>query len=472
MTVQLRRTSGSSERALDARIPSVLKLQMTKLRLLAFFIGAALAWLIVTKSFGMYLAFTSPDNALLVTSNNPTALLNLADQALASKDTGDDVAGVAPTGVLTGLSRAAAGSSRVSDQQVAAWAKAALVNEPFNSRAYRILGEIADRSGDQPLATKLMSAAAGHSLHESKAVSWLMLKTFQQRDYSAAAYYADVLMRTQDEAVGQIAPLLAKIAEDKTGAGEVKSLLSANPRWRSQFLSQLLNNIEHARTPLDLLLSLQDSPYPPTTQELRNYLDFLVEHQFYDLAYSAWLQFLSADELQRVGFLFNGSFETAPSGLPFDWVITPAFGVTVDIVKRPPLTELDTAVERSPDQKNQYALYVEFGYGRAEFQPVWQLLMLAPGGYQLSGLYQGQLQGRRGLIWRADCADGSSKLGQSEMLLGAAPTWKRFQFDIKVPNTGCRAQKLQLVLDARSASEQMISGSIWIDEIKILRKSP
>ncbi|SFV32764.1 tetratricopeptide repeat protein [Hyphomicrobium facile] len=441
-------------------------------RFLVFSIGVALVWLVASKSFVAYLAITAPDKALRVSSSNSTALLNLADQALAPNDAAADITNVEKEGVLGGLSKAASGSSRASDQQVAAWAKTALANEPFNARAYRILGEIAERSGDLRSATKLMSAAARHSLHESKAVYWLMRKAFEQRDFRTATYYADVLLRTQEQANEHIVPLLAKIAEDKDGTSEVKALLRTNPPWRRQFFATLLNSVTHARTPLDLLLSLQDSPNPPTTVELRTYLDFLIDHQFYDLAYSAWLQFLSAGDLQRVGFLFNGSFESMPSGLPFDWVITPGYGVTIDIAERPPLTAFDTVADRSSEQSNERALFIEFGYGRAEFQPVWQLLMLAPGDYKLSGQYQGQLQGRRGLIWRTDCADNSAQLGQSDMLLGVAPAWKSFEFDFKVPNTGCRAQKLQLVLDARSASEQMISGSIWIDDIKIVRRKP
>ncbi|WP_339084577.1 hypothetical protein [Hyphomicrobium sp. ghe19] len=433
--------------------------------------GMALVWLVASKSFVAYLAITAPDKALRISSSNPTALLNLADQALAPSGAAD-AASTEQAGVLDGRSKAAAGSSRPSDQQVAAWVQTALANEPFNARAYRILGEIADRSGDLRSASKLMSAAARHSLHESKAAYWLMLKAYEQRDFRTATYYADVLLRTQEQANDHIVPLLAKIAEDKDGTSEVKALLRTNPPWRRQFFAALLNSVTHARTPLDLLLSLQDSPNPPTTVELRTYLDFLIDHQFYDLAYSAWLQFLSADDLQRVGFLFNGSFESMPSGLPFDWVITPGYGVTVDIAERPPLTEFDTVADRTSEKRNERALFIEFGYGRAEFPPVWQLLMLAPGDYKLSGQYQGQLQGRRGLIWRTDCADNGSQLGQSDMLLGVAPGWKNFEFDFNVPKTGCRAQKLQLILDARSASEQIISGSIWIDDLKIVRKKP
>ena len=55
------------------------------------------------------------------------------------------------------------------------------------------------------------------------------------------------------------------------------------------------------------------------------------------------------------------------------------------------------------------------------------------------------------------------------MLLGSQPSWKEFKVQFRVPDTGCRAQIVRLDLDARSASEQFISGSMWFDDLQILR---
>jgi hypothetical protein len=218
----------------------------------------------------------------------------------------------------------------------------------------------------------------------------------------------------------------------------------------------LPTRISDARTPLHLLLSLKDTPSPATTAELRPYLDVLIRYKFYELAYYAWLQFLPPEQLKRIGFLNNGSFENSPSGLPFDWVISPGSAVTIDIAAR-------------PDHDQKRALFIEFGHGRVDFRDVTQLIMLGPGSYQLHGRYQGEVVGRRGLQWRVTCADAAqTRVGESTIFNGLAPTWKDFSVSFTVPDSGCHAQYVRLALDARSASEQFVSGSIWYDELSIV----
>jgi hypothetical protein len=155
--------------------------------------------------------------------------------------------------------------------------------------------------------------------------------------------------------------------------------------------------------------------------------------------------------------LFNGSFEVAPSGVPFDWSIESGAGVTVDLV---PLPELP----------GKHALSIEFGYGRVEFGGITQLVLLSPGTYYLSGKYRGRIKGKRGLVWRITCADDNgAPIGESPLFNGEASTWREFKFTFTVAETGCLAQRLRLLLDARSPSEHLVSGSVWYAELRISR---
>jgi len=300
-----------------------------------------------------------------------------------------------------------------------------------------------------------MRAATRRSLRESFAVYWMMRKNFERKNYSAAAYYADVLLRSAN-AIDAALPYLARMAEDKNGRREVERLLAANPLWRLGFFTELGSYITDARTPLELLLSLKDTQTAPTTKELNAYQLFLVAHNLYDLAYDAWLQFLPSEKLEGVGFLFNGKFESQPSGAPFDWQWTEGVNVVSDLASR-------------PENASDHALVIELGPGRVEFPSINQTIMLTPGTYVLKGSLMGEVIGPRGLNWKVTCVNGAA-IGQSETILGSFPEWRNFEFPLVVPDSGCSVQSLQLLFAARSPSEQLVSGEIWFDDLSISRK--
>ena len=300
-----------------------------------------------------------------------------------------------------------------------------------------------------------MNAAAQLSLHESIAIYWSMLAAADAKDYKTTTYYADVLLRTRPELDQHVVPILAKIAEDKGSSGLVESVLVKNPPWRGQFFAALPSSVEDARTPLGLLLGLRTSPAPPTSAEIAPYVEFLISRKLYDLAYYTWLQFLPVAELREAGLLFNGNFDVMPSGLPFDWVIRQGSGVTIEIVPK-------------PDSNGKHALLVDFAYGRVDYHSVSQLVMLTPGTYEFKGQYKGQLLGPRGLKWRIACASGPT-IEESPMIIGMMPSWRTVAFTFTVPTTDCRAQYVRLDLDARMASEQLVSGSMMFDELQISR---
>jgi hypothetical protein len=403
-------------------------------------LAAILVWEVTSRTLVAYLANAAPEQALVIRAHEPTAILNLADQKLSQLDsTGADASAQSPD------------PDPVVNKQI----RAALFDDPLNARALRILGQLADKSHDETRAWQFMQTSARYSMNESFAVTWLVDKSFEKKDYGAALHYADVLLRTRPQLINYVMPTLVQIAENKDASGGLRQLLSDNPPWRAQFFGALPNSVSDARTPLDLLTAVKDSPNPPSPDDLRGYLNFLIGHKFYALAYYAWLQFLPAEQLNSVGLLFNGRFETLPSGLPFDWVITPGAGVTIDIAP-------------APDHEGARALVVAFEQGRVDFRGVTQLIMLAPGKYQFNGQYTGEIMGQRGLKWRVICA-GGAMIGESGMVAGRTSTWKNIEFAFAVPAADCPAQYLRLDLDARMSSEQFASGTVWFGDLGIAR---
>ena len=458
-------------------------------------LGAALIWQVVTRSVVAYLATAAPETALMLEAGDAGALLSLADNGIPGlgldrKEDGatpsppnPERAAPAETSQETnerlrswaGLAKSVEKGRRAEDgasfaksasgpaandgrkrEQVRDWTRQALAGDPLNAHALRILGQLADADGDDARATNLMRAATQRSIRESVAVYWLMRKSYEAGDYATAIHCADALLRTRSSIMPHVMPTLVQMAQNKAAIEELKKLIAGNPPWRAQFFELLPRSVADARMPLDILLAVKDTPTPPTAADLKPYLAVLIEHKYFELAYYVWLQFIGPEQLRSIGLLFNGSFEATPSGLPFDWLMTGGAGVTIDIVDR-------------PDQEGQHALFIEFSQGRVEFYGVGQMIMLGPGAYRFKGKYKGELVGRRGLIWRASCAGSGAPLGESPMVGGAAPGWRDIEFSFTVPNANCRAQQLRLDLDARMASEQLVSGSIWHDELRIQR---
>jgi hypothetical protein len=437
--------------------------------------GALLTWLVLSSSLATYLAEDAPEAALWLNPSEPTALLNLADRELNRSihaGTVEQTGAWSPTRDGAGPPAAAdgahananfaefnsLGAKRPIDlSAVRAWAGASLMNAPLDARGLRILGQVAPFTGNDVDAAKFMRAASDLSLHESIAVDWLLMHSAEVKDYKAALRYADIILRTLPGFDPYVMPILALVARDESSRGLIEDALVKDPPWRSNFLQQLPKSVGDERVPLELLLALRQTAHPPAKRDVNSYLEFLVQHQLYQLAYYTWLQFLPAQELRSVGLLYNGNFDAAPSGSPFDWRIEQGAGVAIDI-------------QEQPDTHGAQALIVDFEIGRVEYHSVRQMIMLAPGQYRFEALYQGMLGGPRGLKWRVTCAESANRpFAESDMMSGTAAAWQGIAFDFTVPEENCGAQYISLDLDARMPSEELITGSISFKDLRISR---
>jgi hypothetical protein len=432
-------------------------------------LAAFLIWEVITRSLAAYFAGASPEMALRLRPTDPVALLNLAESWLSREQNAEAAEPVAAkpssnpkidgtsTDADTTEKPTSAPSIGADPKRIArirSLAESSLFNDPLNARAFRILGEISQETSDDRRTKTLMQAAVRRSLAESAAVYWLMRNSYEEKNYRSAIRYADILLRTRPQLIGPVMPMLGKMAETPAASAELKRLLAENPPWRSQFLASLSDSVSDARTPLDVFLSLKGTATPPTAADLRRYLDFLIGHKFYELAYYTWLQFLPEEQLSKVGHLSNGDFELPTSTPPFDWALSQGSGATIEIAPR-------------PEHNGQHALFMEFGPGRVDTFGVTQMILLAPGRYQFRGTDKVDIVSQRGLKWRVTCAGATTPLGESSSINGTEATWKDFEFSFTVADD-CPAQYVSLVFDARSASEQFISGSAWYDDLEIV----
>jgi hypothetical protein len=437
-----------SKRMPNAASPLGLVRRRVAVAVLSIF-GLLTLYLIATHSVPAGLSETEPGLALSLHADDPAAAVAYAQQAIIDEANRRRVEAAAkesakqPEADLGSLKRLL---------------RAAILKDPLNATAFRLLGQIALLENEAKTAHQMMAEAANLSIEETTAIDFMMRQSLLANNAKTALRYADILMRSDSSALGSVAPLVARMAEVPSAKRELIAKLGAAPPWRGRVLDSFAaSGLTNPQAPLEVLVALKDTPHPPTETEVSAYINFLQQKKLYAFAYSAWLQFLPQDQLSQIAYLFNGSFERQPSGLPFDWTIGRSSETVAGVFAR-------------PDDANQSALFISFGQVRAAFPTIRETIVLRPGAYRFKGSVTGEMLARRGLQWRVTCLDGASA-GESQMLLGRFPQWISFEFDISIPMEKCPAQTVELIHMARSPSEQLASGSIWFDDLAIVRRN-
>jgi hypothetical protein len=200
-----------------------------------------------------------------------------------------------------------------------------------------------------------------------------------------------------------------------------------------------------------------------TAAERKCMIERLERENRWNEAYQSWINSLPRQQKSRIGYVFNGDFETPMSNLGFDWVVVPQDGVNVE-------------AHTIQGAKGKRALRVEFVRKRWSRSPVQQHLMLAPGKYRFDG--RGRADGLDtwiGVQWGLYCwHDGKvgRQLANSDRFRGTSD-WVDFQHDFSV-GKDCPVQLLRLELanprqDVSTPEDVVtrINGNVWFDDFRV-----
>jgi hypothetical protein len=393
----------------------------------AFFALALVAVFIVADTAGHNLAISDPEGALLIAPWEPVALDELAERQLTN------------------------GSGEPSSAEDLA--RRALVSDPFDSRALSFLGLGAERKGDLARAEALMSLAAARSWRNPAPHVWLFAQAIRRGKFEEALAQADGVLRVYPQYEETIFPVLTVFGTDPGALAALEGALAANPPWRRSFLASSIVNGANDRLMTQLYQSLIHSRQPPTADEMKPYLDRLILVGRFEVAYQDWRATSSPAETAG-RYPYNGNFEAPLDGLPFNWVFDSISGAEIQITE-------------APDRGNSRALRIQFSGARAKLGRVGQLLMLAPGSYDLElAVKSSSLRTERGPVWQISCAESRVLLAETKPVTGTTP-WTDLKIRFSVPSSGCNAQWLQLIIPARTASESEIEGEVWFQSFRI-----
>jgi tetratricopeptide (TPR) repeat protein len=393
---------------------------------LAVLLGFA-AWRSLTLGLADHLSRSRPDAALAWRPAHPEAQLRRLDkQALGA---------VVPTG-----------------QEAAA--RAAIRAAPLDGRGYRLLAQQAERGGNLASARELYSLAAARGPRDLPTLRWLANDALARGDYARAIVHIDLMLRLQPELAQFLNRALIALSMHPPAQADVASMLLQMPPWRSQFMERLAEQGPDSLVLFPLMERLRRAPSGLADSELTAWIGRLARDREWGAAYLIWAQSLSPAASQRIGNVYNGSFEREPSHSGFDWRFDQIPGAQVS---RAQVT----------GAKDHLALRVAFEDRRVPFKNVRQLLALAPGKYRLGGQARlDDLRSERGLVWTLTCAEDQRPIGETEPMSGRRE-WTRFTLDFEVPLADCGGQWLTLRVPARIPAEQLIGGAAWFDDLQI-----
>lgn len=336
-------------------------------------------------------------------------------------------------------------------------ARQALIANPLEGNAYRLLAETALAKGQPASALHRYELAAQRAPRDLLSHQWLATHFLQVGDYPQVVTHIDAVLRVEPELAPQVFPDLVRLAALPAVQPALANVLLAKPPWRPGFLIGLSQKTADASAIAALIERLRHAPGSLADDELAAWLDRLIRDHQWGAAYLTWVAQLPKDKQAAIGNLFNGGFDWEPSNSGFGW----RFG-------RVPGARIDRA--ETAGAGHSYALRVAFDDQRVPFSHVRQLLALAPGNYRLDGRARlDSLRTERGLVWTLACAESGHALASSDPFSGNSP-WLPFHVDFTVPDGDCGGQWLQLRLPARIPAEQRIGGVAWFDDMAITRR--
>jgi tetratricopeptide (TPR) repeat protein len=389
---------------------------------------AALAcWRIVATAVSDHLAREHPQQALEWDHQNPTALVVLARQQLDRKELG---------------------AARDTALRL-------LKHEPLSGQGFVLLSRIAKDEGNASQATLLATIALRRAPHADSPLTWLLGQQLSQGRFADALDSLDRLLRISPGKRQGVFALLIELAGSPDFADALAAKLAERPAWRNQFVSDLIN--KGSASVADQILSGIQHLKGLDADEFGRWIDRLGVTGRWGEAYARWVGTLDQTARDGLTSLYNGSFETRPTGFGFDWRVEDVAGVIVD----------RDAIAGSGGSS---AIKLMFLGHRVEGIPLHQWLLLSAGPYRLRFRANAQdLRGDRGVQWVIRCQGRGPELAVSEALNGTFD-WSEHSVDFEIPENGCAAQDLSLRNAGAKGPGKFIIGTIWFDELSIDRR--
>ena len=289
--------------------------------------------------------------------------------------------------------------------------KAPLASEPL-----LIKGALAQLDAREQQAERLFAEAARRDPRSEAARYFLAERFLRTGRIGEALVEMAALSRLIPGASTQFAPSLAQFAQTPRGRDALKGFLRSSPEFETPVLLELAKSADNADVILALWTGSPSRSQPDWRERL---LSALVKQGQFARAYAVWRRLSGAGE--PAGTLFNSAFQEVPAPPPFNWRYATQGGVA--------------------EPTGDGGLEVVY-FGREDSVLAEQLLLIAPGRFQLGMVVSGAPSEGAPLRWKIDCLPGNQQIAELPMQPAQSPASAAVRFT--VPNR-CQAQRLRLV---------------------------
>jgi tetratricopeptide (TPR) repeat protein len=336
----------------------------------------------------------------------------------------------------------AAASGQPAPPDALASAVQAAVRAPLLSEPYLIEGASALSRGESERAAALFREARRRDPRSAAARYFLAQYYLQTGQAVRALEEASALTRLVPGASGALVPALARYAREPGAKPNLQKLFVENPQLGEQILAELARDASNASLVLGLAadgFGRKGGVVPGWQTQL---LTSLISRGQFAQAHALWRR-ISGLRPNSTG-LFNPQFERIAAPPPFNWTFSSGkFGIT----------------EPAPPGKLQ-VMY----FGRDDAELASQLLLLAPGPYELRMKISWQNPNieTSGLAWTLTCSPAARPL-LSLPLSAADKDTGALSGTFTVP-ANCPAQKLSLVGVAQElpVERQATISNLWL----------
>ncbi len=335
--------------------------------------------------------------------------------------------------------------------------KNALVTDPLESVSLNNLALLAKHDGDIISAEKFSGLAAARSARDVVAQSEVIDSLIARAQISEAMTHINGLLRAQPAETPNFFAVVLALAKHPNGVLPVVNMLASEPPWRRNLFSFASSDGSQADVVYSLLAEMRERKVALADGELRGFLKNLIDQKNIEKAYFVWLDFLNEKQLRSVKLIYDGEFTERMQNLFFDWTVRAVPGVSV-------------SQAMLKGGQNDQTLSLDFALAKPNSNLVEQYVLLPPGNYVLLGEVNAiNYKSDNALQWQLRCGEKTS----GQILISSAAGvdgWVKTESDFSVPALDCAYQKLVLRLAEPLNGQQTLSGQIYYDKLRVVRK--